>query len=82
MGMHVFREINKNVYAFILYSPLVSKPETVFYESTSKTDVIDGVFTRYCINPTTIDCIKGYSFTKDLIMKEMDLKAAFNRRIV
>lgn len=82
MGMHVVRKISNKVFAFVLYPPIVSKPETVFYESTSKTDVIDGVFTRYCINPTTIDCIKGYSFTKDLIMKEMDLKAAFNRRIV
>lgn len=80
--MDICRKINNKVFIFTLYPPIVSKPENIFIESNSKTNAITRIFESYCINPTTINNVKGYYFTKDLEIKEMDLRAAFNRRIV
>ena len=79
--MDICRKINNKVFVFAIYPPLVSKPENVFIESNSKTNAITRVFESYCITSNTIDSVKGYYFTKDLEMKEMDLRQAFMRRI-
>lgn len=79
--MNICRKISNKVFVFVIYPPLVSKPENVFIESNSKTNAITRIFESYYINPTTINNVKGYYFTKDLEMKEMDLKSAFMRRI-
>ena len=80
--MNICRKITNKVFVFSLYPPLVSKPENIFIESNSKTNAITRVFESYCINSNTINNVKGFYFTKDLEMKEMDLKQAFIRRIV
>lgn len=80
--MEICRKITNKVFVFSLYPPIVSKPENIFIESNSKTNAITRIFESYCINPNTINNVKGFYFTKDLEMKEMDLKQAFMRRIV
>ena len=79
--MNICREIRHKVFVFTLFPPIVSKPENIFIESNNKTIAITRVLESYCITSNTIRSIKGYYFTKDLEMKEMDLKQAFMRRI-
>ena len=80
--MEVFREINNKVFVFVLYTPIVHLPKSIFVESNSKTTAISRMFEKYNISPDTINSIRGFYFNENLEMKEMDLKAAFNRRIV
>lgn len=79
--MNICRKISNKVFIFSLFPPIVNKPENIFIESNSKTNAITRIFESYCINPTTINNVKGYYFTKELEMKEIDLKSAFMRRI-